>query len=266
MRFRIVGVAVCVALVGCNRNVAPPRMVLAEYEGPVRSRDVLLGLQIYQTVCAVCHAGRVNPEGYHWSPGQMRQQIRAGNRLMPPLGHELLTDEQVEAVLAYLVGTYAVEGELPPLDADDIARERAIAERRATDEHRMRGQLERELDPELLEEARASDTSTTSPSVSATAPNATAPNAMRSTPSTTPSTPSTTPSTPAAPSTPSTTPSTPSAPSTPSTTPTTPSIPSTTPSTPSAPSTPNAPSTPTTPSPTPPRGAPDRGDHLARPR
>ncbi|MCA9615146.1 MAG: cytochrome c [Myxococcales bacterium] len=134
---------------GCNRNVAPPRTVLAQYEGPVRSRDVITGLNIYQNVCSVCHAGRVNPEGYHWSPGQMRQQIRRGNRLMPPLGHELLSDAQVEAVLAYLVGTSAVEGALPPLTREDLARERDGRAATQVARERRREELVEELDPEL---------------------------------------------------------------------------------------------------------------------
>ncbi|MEZ4247945.1 MAG: cytochrome c [Polyangiales bacterium] len=140
---------------GCQRNVAPPRTVLAQYEGPVRSRDVITGLNIYQTVCSVCHAGRVNPAGYHWSPGQMRQQIRRGNRLMPPLGHELLSDAQVEAVLAYLVGTDAVEGELPPLTREDVARETRGAAASRVAAERRREELVEELDPSLRPPAEA---------------------------------------------------------------------------------------------------------------
>ncbi|MCB9617694.1 MAG: cytochrome c, partial [Sandaracinus sp.] len=143
---------------GCQRNVAPPRTVLAQYEGPVRSRDVITGLNIYQTVCSVCHAGRVNPAGYHWSPGQMRQQIRRGNRLMPPLGHELLSDAQVEAVLAYLVGTDAVEGELPPLTREDVARETRGAAASRVAAERRREELVEELDPSLRPPAEAPPT------------------------------------------------------------------------------------------------------------
>ncbi len=111
------GLFYCVGLafvVSCTRSVAPPRLVAAHYEGPIQSRDVAEGGRIYLTLCAACHKGRVNPSGYNWSPGQMRQQIREGNRLMPPIRPDLLTDEQVEAVLAYLVVIDAIDGEVPP--------------------------------------------------------------------------------------------------------------------------------------------------------
>lgn len=106
--------------VGCTRSVAPPRIVAERYVGPIASRDVVEGGRIYVTLCTACHNGRVNPGGYHWSPGQMRQQIREGNRLMPPLSTEILSDAQVEAVLAYLRVLQAIDGELPPLESDDV--------------------------------------------------------------------------------------------------------------------------------------------------
>ncbi len=104
---------------GCARNHAPPQTVALHYEGPIRSRDVVEGGRIYITLCTACHRGRVNPRGYTWGPGQMRHQIREGNRLMPPLGDELLSDAQVEAVLAYLSVMGALEGELPPVRQSD---------------------------------------------------------------------------------------------------------------------------------------------------
>ena len=101
-------------LTACTRSVAPPRLVAPQYEGPIQSRDVAEGGRIYLTLCAACHLDRVNPSGYHWSPGQMRQQIREGNRLMPPILPELLDDAQVEAVLAYLTEMDAIDGSIPP--------------------------------------------------------------------------------------------------------------------------------------------------------
>jgi cytochrome c5 len=100
--------------VGCTRSTLPPETVAPKYEGAIASRDVVEGGRIYVELCAACHDGRVNPKGYHWSPGQMRHQIREGNRLMPPLNHELLSDAQVEAVLAYLSVMGTLDGSLPP--------------------------------------------------------------------------------------------------------------------------------------------------------
>ena len=98
------------ALSACTSSVAPPRTIASVYEGPIRSRDVAEGNRIYLTLCSACHRGRVNPRGYNWSPGQMRQQIREGNRLMPPVLPSLVSDEQMEAVLAYLSVTGAITG------------------------------------------------------------------------------------------------------------------------------------------------------------
>lgn len=118
---RGVGWAVAMAVLGsaCARNHAPPQTIAPRYEGPIQSRDVVEGGRIYITLCTACHRGRVNPRGYTWSAGQMRHQIREGNRLMPPLSDELLSDSQVEAVLAYLKVMGALEGDLPPVPAND---------------------------------------------------------------------------------------------------------------------------------------------------
>lgn len=112
------GVLLISLLLGCSRSFAPPRLVAHHYEGPIQSRDVAEGGRIYLTLCTACHQGRVNPSGYHWSPGQMRQQIREGNRLMPPILPSLLSDAQVEAVLAYLRVIDAIDGTIPPLRSE----------------------------------------------------------------------------------------------------------------------------------------------------
>ncbi len=97
---------------GCRGHRPPP--LTARYDQPIQSRDIARGGRIYFTLCAACHNGMVNPRGYQWLPGQMRRQIREGNHLMPPLSSAFLTDDDVEAVLAYLSLLRAIEGELPP--------------------------------------------------------------------------------------------------------------------------------------------------------
>ncbi|MDQ3031987.1 MAG: cytochrome c [Myxococcota bacterium] len=104
---------VALALVGCG-SWRPPARVDPQYAGAIRSRDVANGRHTYRTLCAACHLGRVNPEGYHWTAAHMRHQIREGNALMPPLRPDRLSDERVEAVLAYLSTTGAIDGALPP--------------------------------------------------------------------------------------------------------------------------------------------------------
>lgn len=108
-----------VLLGGCASSHRPPEVVADPYAGPLRSRDVVEGGRIFLTLCTACHRGRVNPQGYHWSPAQMRQQIREGNRLMPPLRHQVLSDAKVEAVLAYLTVMEAIDGELPPAEGPE---------------------------------------------------------------------------------------------------------------------------------------------------
>ena len=72
------------------------------------------------------HAGRVNPRGYHWSPGQMRMQIREGNAVMPGIRAEYLDDNDMEAVLAFLTVIGAVDADLPPPSAVERAAESAV--------------------------------------------------------------------------------------------------------------------------------------------
>jgi mono/diheme cytochrome c family protein len=137
-----VGVVVsCVA--GCG-SARPPTQVDAQHLGPIGSRDVARGEHIFRTLCAACHRGRVNPAGYHWSAPQMRHQIREGNALMPALPAHRLSDDRVEAVLAYLSTIGAIDGELPPdpdAPVDEIAEDEELAE--------LEGELEEEIEDEI---------------------------------------------------------------------------------------------------------------------
>ena len=100
----------------CGGNQAA---AVASYAGPLRSRDIERGGQVFRTFCVPCHAGRVSPEGYRWSPAQMRRQIREGNRAMPAIRDEYLSDEDMESVLAFLTVIGAVDAPLPPVRPAD---------------------------------------------------------------------------------------------------------------------------------------------------
>lgn len=95
-------------------SVHQPASNVQGYEGPVLSRDISRGGTIFADFCNPCHAGRVNPRGYHWTPGQMRRQIREGNQAMPGISAEYLDANDLEAVLAFLTVISAVDAELPP--------------------------------------------------------------------------------------------------------------------------------------------------------
>ncbi|RLB55860.1 MAG: hypothetical protein DRJ42_04950 [Deltaproteobacteria bacterium] len=60
----------------------------------------------------------------------MRLQVREGNRLMPPVRTNFVTDVELEAVLAYLTLTGAVVGELPAvaMGADAVADDRGVTD------------------------------------------------------------------------------------------------------------------------------------------
>ncbi len=97
------------------------------YEGRIMSRDVERGRFVFHHTCAACHQGRVNPSGYGWEPWRMRRQVREGNHLMPPLTSELVTEDDLESVLAYLTTIGGVDGELPPPPVEVV--EPAVARR-----------------------------------------------------------------------------------------------------------------------------------------
>lgn len=88
---------------------------VASYEGAVTSTDVTGGQQVYADFCSGCHqegnggsgaAPAVNDIG--WSPARMRQQIREGEDSMPAFSASVLSDEQLESLMAYLVSTNGV--------------------------------------------------------------------------------------------------------------------------------------------------------------
>ena len=84
------------------------------YEGPGLPRDISRGGAIFGEFCNPCHAGRVNPRGYRWSPEAMRRQIREGNAAMPGISDQYLNAGDLEAVLAFLTVISAVDAEFPP--------------------------------------------------------------------------------------------------------------------------------------------------------
>ena len=119
---------------GCTAGMRPPDDPGEDFAGPIRSNDVGEGGRIYIELCSACHRGRVNPRGYQWSAAQMRHQIRRGNEIMPPLPVELISDDQVEAVLAYLVVSGALEGELPDAAIETTDAEDAVFDDDAFDD------------------------------------------------------------------------------------------------------------------------------------
>lgn len=103
------------ALAACGGGGAAPRdpgAVAAMYEGPIRSADVEHGHELYDSVCMSCHGGGApGLDNLGWAAGRMRQQIREGEGRMPAIPASRLSDDDLEAVLAYMVTVGAVQGE-----------------------------------------------------------------------------------------------------------------------------------------------------------
>lgn len=76
--------------------------------GEIASADVALGEARYDAMCSLCHPGGEADIGpairdIQWSPERVRTQIRDGSGRMRPIGPDRLSDEDMEAMLAYLV-------------------------------------------------------------------------------------------------------------------------------------------------------------------
>ena len=101
--------------------------VSAQYEGPVRSTDTEHGGQVFNTICMACHSGHpLNDLG--WTAGRVRQQVREGSGRMTALSAERLSDDDLEAVIAYMTTIGAVSDALPGAGAETSGAETGGAE------------------------------------------------------------------------------------------------------------------------------------------
>ena len=87
-----------------------------QYAGPIRSTDTALGEQRFTAICGSCHAEEGEDLGPNLSnmsltAENMRHQIREGSGRMRPITSRRLNDDDMEAVLAYLVTIGAVTTE-----------------------------------------------------------------------------------------------------------------------------------------------------------
>jgi mono/diheme cytochrome c family protein len=106
--------------VGCGGGAAEPGgeetsgAELAQYEGPIASTDVERGQQLFGTHCDDCHPGGEEDVGpsliaHAHTPARLRQQVREGSGRMKPFPEKRLSDDDLEAVLAYLASINAVK-------------------------------------------------------------------------------------------------------------------------------------------------------------
>jgi len=97
-----------VALAGCGGAGAAGEGGSASYEGAIASNDVAGGEQVFNEACGGCHGGGPSLQDLAWDPARMRRQIREGSGGMPALSLDDVSDDDVEAVLAFLVTIGAV--------------------------------------------------------------------------------------------------------------------------------------------------------------
>ena len=99
----------------------------AQYAGPIALTDVALGQQRYDSRCGnACHSSGGGPAlaNIGWTAEQTRRQIREGSASggMSAIPASRLSDEDMEAVLAYLVTIGAVtDGGAAPAPAEGEA-------------------------------------------------------------------------------------------------------------------------------------------------
>lgn len=96
---------------GAAEGAGEGTTVADQYQGPVQSDDIATGEQLFTDVCGTCHMGGDGPDLTAETHGvaTIRQTVREGDGDMPPLRPDRLSDEDLEAVLAYMVSIQAAE-------------------------------------------------------------------------------------------------------------------------------------------------------------
>lgn len=123
MQRRMAAVLVLAFMMGCGGGAASTEGGgeattggESPYAGALRSTDTTLGESKYQSRCASCHEnGAPAVANLHWTVERMRQQIREGSGQMPPIPESRLSDDEMDALIAYLgtVGGVDIEGQAP---------------------------------------------------------------------------------------------------------------------------------------------------------
>jgi cytochrome c5 len=114
------GMIACgLVLYGCGGTSQPSAGKTAggeatQYEGPIASTDSAHGKELFGTFCDDCHPNGESDVGPSLietphTPARIRQQIREGSGKMPPFTEKKLSNDDVEALLAYLATINAVK-------------------------------------------------------------------------------------------------------------------------------------------------------------
>ncbi|MBX3270248.1 MAG: cytochrome c [Sandaracinaceae bacterium] len=112
--------AVALSACGGGGDAASGAQASADYAGPIGSTDVAGGQAVYERICASCHSSHPLDD-IAWSAPRVRQQIREGSGRMPPIRANRVSDDELEAILAYMatIGAVTDEGGAPTSGDED---------------------------------------------------------------------------------------------------------------------------------------------------
>ena len=112
IKILFVALACVIPMAACGGSPAEGETTVSpQYEGPVQSQDVAGGEQLFTDVCGACHidGGAPDLNEHAHSVAMIRQTVREGDGQMPPLDVSRLSDEDLEAILAYMVSVHSAE-------------------------------------------------------------------------------------------------------------------------------------------------------------
>lgn len=123
MRIAVASILLCLSVSACGGGSEEPAGEESSggeaeggsaYEGPITSTDVTLGKEVFDTHCEDCHPGGEEDVGPSLiadphTPARLRQQIREGSGKMRPFPEKRISNEDLEALLAYLQTINAVK-------------------------------------------------------------------------------------------------------------------------------------------------------------
>ena len=112
--------ALCGALVACGGGAEEPSSEGssggedAAYAGPIASTDVARGKEVFVANCDDCHPDGDEDVGPSLiadphTPADLRKQVREGSGKMRPFPEKRVSNEDLEALLAYLASINAVK-------------------------------------------------------------------------------------------------------------------------------------------------------------
>ena len=121
VKVTVFGCVIGLAAIGCGgggsssgSSAASSGGEQSQYEGPITSTEVDRGKELFTSNCDDCHPGGESDVGPSLianphTPAQIRKQIREGSGRMKPFPEKRLSNEDVEAVLAFLASINAVK-------------------------------------------------------------------------------------------------------------------------------------------------------------